>query len=190
MQNTDGKEIIDAIKSGNNQFVLARLYKTVLPNVLNYIIKNSGDEEEAKDIFQDAVLVFYNQVKMGKFNEKYEIGGFIFTVAKNLWINRAKRKSRMSRMLADTDVFDDNNVLKDLITKEKSSAISEMLGKIDKDCRKLLRYSTYEKLSMKEICAKMGFSSENVAKTYNYRCKQKLVKLVKNNQSVMELFRS
>lgn len=40
---------------------------------------------------------------------------------------------------------------------------------------------------MKEICKKMGFSTENGAKTRNYKCKQQLISLLKKNPLVKEL---
>lgn len=183
-------DILSAIQSGDNQYVLSSLYKTVLPMVKKLIMSNSGNEEEAKDIFQDAVLIFYNQVKEGRFDSRYEIGGFIYSVSRNLWINRAKRLNRTTRMNTEATVPVHENVLDDLITEEKSYAINALLDKIGEECKKLLKYSTYEKLSMKEICEKMGFSNENVAKTNNYRCKQKLISLVKDNKSIIELFKA
>ncbi|MFN6945513.1 MAG: RNA polymerase sigma factor [Cytophagaceae bacterium] len=184
------KDIIQAIKSGDNQFVLSELYKNILPKIIGHIVKNNGNEDEAKDIFQDAVMSFYHQVKTGKFNEDYEINGFIFTVARNLWINRVKKMNRTIPMTAEEEnMVNGLDLLENIITEERAYAIKNMLNQVGEECQKLLKYSTYDRLSMKEICVKMGFSSENVAKTYNYRCKQKLVQLIKGNQSVLKLFK-
>jgi RNA polymerase sigma factor (sigma-70 family) len=186
-----GKEIIKAIKTGDNTFVLNHLYKEILPRIRKMILKNSGTEDDAKDIFQDTVLIFYNQVKLNKYYEDKDIGGFMYTVARNLWINKAKRANKFVQV-NDTEIWEGSSeadALDDLISKEKESAIEQVMSKIGEECKKLLKYSIYEKLSLKEIASKMGYSSEGVAKTYNYRCKQKLVNLVKDNPNIISLFK-
>ena len=185
-----GKDIIKAIRTGNNTFVLNHLYKEILPRIKKMILKNSGTEDDAKDIFQDTVLIFYNQVKLNKYYEDKDIGGFMYTVARNLWINKAKRSNKFVQ-INDTEIWEDSEAgaLEDLISKEKQVAIEEVMNQIGEECKKLLKFSIYEKLSLKEIAGKMGYSSEGVAKTYNYRCKQKLVNLVKDNPNIISLFK-
>ena len=185
-----GKEIIKAINTGNNTLVLNYLYKEILPRIKKMILKNNGTNDDAKDIFQDTVLIFYNQVKLNKFNEDKHIGGFMYAVARNLWINKAKRANKFVQV-NDTEVWEgsESDALDEMISKEKAEAIEEIMNQIGEECKKLLKYTIYEKMSLKEIAVKMGYSSEGVAKTYNYRCKQKLVSLVKDNPYLISLFK-
>jgi RNA polymerase sigma factor (sigma-70 family) len=185
-----GKEIIKAINTGNNTLVLNYLYKEILPRIKKMILKNNGTNDDAKDIFQDTVLIFYNQVKLNKFNEDKDIGGFMYAVARNLWINKAKRANKFVQV-NDTEIWEgsESDALDDLISKEKAEAIEDVMNQIGEECKKLLKYTIYEKMSLKEIAVKMGYSSEGVAKTYNYRCKQKLVSLVKDNPYIISLFK-
>ena len=87
-------EIINYIKQGKDDAVLKYLYKKQWSVIRNYVIKNNGSEEEAQDIFQDAIVAFYKQVKLGKYNMNYEIGGFIYSVSRNLWINKVKKDNK------------------------------------------------------------------------------------------------
>jgi len=57
------KAILEAIRNGEDG-VLMHLYKQVLPKIKNYILKNNGSEDDAKDIFQDAVVIFYNMLSL------------------------------------------------------------------------------------------------------------------------------
>lgn len=181
-------EIIKSILSGQDDRVLGHLYKEVLPMIKSYILKNQGTEDEAKDIFQDAVIRFYQSVKTGKFQEKCSISTFLFGISRNLWINTTKRKSRMVGEEPSEFVQDSVNLMEQIITEEKVTAVNQLLGKLGENCERLLRYSVYEDLSMREIAKKMGYSSEEVAKTYNYRCKQKLLQLVQVRPDLMQLF--
>lgn len=181
------KEVLSLINNGEDDRALSFLYKKLLPKIRHLVKNNSGDDEEAYDIFQDAILIFYKHVKNGKFNTQYEIGGFIYSISRNLWINRAKQKNRTTALTPGDSEVEDNNILDDLITKEREDHVMKMLSSIGEKCRELLLYSIFHKFSMKEICQKMGLSTENAAKTQNYKCKQKLVELVKDNSYLKDL---
>jgi RNA polymerase sigma factor (sigma-70 family) len=182
------KEVLEAIRSGKDDLVLKYLYKTLLPRIKKYIISNSGDENDAKDIFQDAVMIFYKYVKLGKFDESNEIGAFVYTVSRNLWINVAKKRNRSVALTEETPITGfHGDADQELISQERETYVVNMFSKLGETCKTLLMYATFNKLSMKEIAEKMGFNSENVAKTKHYKCKQRLIELVKENTSVKDI---
>lgn len=183
--------IIEAIKNGDHRGLLSELYDTVLPKVRSYVTKNSGDVEEANDMFQDAVMVFYKQVKLNELNIKQSIEAYIFTVAKNLWINKAKRDARIQ---FTDEVKEDKgitfNSLHHLISDEREEAIKNVLGQLGERCAQLLNYIFYQDYSLVEVTEAMGFSSAEVTHTNHYRCKKKLMALVSGNESFKELLKS
>lgn len=183
------QEIINAIRTGNNSFVLNHLYKVALPKIIRLVIQNNGDEEEAKDVFQDAVIALFNTVKLNKYDESKEIDAFLYFVARNLWINRVKKKNKQHDILELEAKEATDSPLASIITEEKQSAINDLMNKIGAQCKELLRYTMHEGLSMKEIAEKMGFSGETVAKTTHYRCKQKLASLILANKTLVSLFK-
>jgi RNA polymerase sigma factor (sigma-70 family) len=184
------KEILGAIHTGDDR-VLEHLYKQVLPKVKSYIARNNGSNEDARDIFQDAVVIFYKYVKSGKFDGQHDIAGFIFSVSRNLWINSAKRKSKVV-VLNDETILNNapENFADELLSKEREQYIVKLFSALGETCKQILLYSIYDKFSMKEIKEKMGFTSENVAKTKNYKCKQRLMQLVKDNTSIQDFLKA
>jgi RNA polymerase sigma factor (sigma-70 family) len=186
--NYSDEVVLKAIKNGDDR-VLIHLYKQVLPKIKTYILKNNGSEDDAKDIFQDSVLIFYKYVKQGKFNPENEIAGFIFSISRNLWINQAKKKNRVVELSESTPMEFEISFADELITREREEFVVKMFSKLGETCKQILLYSIYHKFSMKEIKEKMNFTSENVAKTKNYKCKQRLISLVKENTSVENMLR-
>ena len=191
MNNIDLK-ILESIRAGSNDRVLAYLYDKPLQKIRKYILSNNGNRDDANDIFQDAVVILFNQVKKNKYNESYEVDGFLYTVARNLWIDKMRREKKivMKDLIHETDPSDFNDHLKDLIVKEKSAALREVFERLDEKCRKILLYVIYEKLNMKEISEKMGYNNENVAKSNHYRCKQYLAKMVKGDKELLNLLQN
>lgn len=183
------QEIVTAIRENKDERVLDSLYKIVFPKVKVLITKNSGTADDAFDIFQEAVIIFYQQVKLNKYKTEYAIAGYIYSVARNLWIDEAKRRKKYIHVSEkEGDVPIEEGILSALITKEKAEALDQILSHLGDKCKKLLTLSVFEKRSMKEICEEIGLANENAAKTQNYKCKQKLIELIKGSPSIQKLF--
>ena len=186
------EDILKSIITGENHKALSYLYEKTLQKVRKYILSNKGSKDESDDIFQDAVIVFFQQVRKGKFDPKFEIDAYIYIVARNLWINKVRRDKKVIGFEYEgqfEEIVDFTDQLKNIIDREKSKALSEVFNKLDEKCRKILQYSVYDKLSMKEISEKMGYTSVEVAKTNNYRCKKYLSNLVKKDIGLYNLLK-
>lgn len=185
------RTIVECIKNRQNDKALSYLYSHTLKKVKGYILNNSGSQDEANDIFQDAVIIFFKSVIENKFEHSSSVDAYIFTISKNLWINAAKRK----RTLVHVDIEDQHlsaetdSQLDNMISKEKRSALDIAYSKLDEACRKLLGMVAYEKLSMKELQVKMELTSENAAKTMHYRCKQSFHKIIKENSDLLTILK-
>ncbi|MCU0417416.1 MAG: sigma-70 family RNA polymerase sigma factor [Cytophagaceae bacterium] len=181
------KKIIEAIQNNHNSTVVSLLYKSSLLKIRKYIIKNGGSYEDADDCFQDALIKLYNIIKEGKYNEDYDVDGFIFTVVRNSWIDiQRKRKKIVTVELSEYSpllVEDSNN--NTIPEKDTFTLFQSIFSQLDHKCQTILTWFMYEKMSLKEISLRMGYSSENVAKTVHYRCKQYLMKLIQSNPSVL-----
>jgi RNA polymerase sigma factor (sigma-70 family) len=179
--------IISAIQSGNDRNALNYLYSNLFPKIRKYICDNSGDKDSAFDIFQDSIMVFYKYVKTNKFDSKYDIAGFIFTVSKNLWINKALRDKKMTNIPDYYDKPDTNiDILTHLIEKEREIEIKRIMSMLGEKCEQLLKFSIFHKLRNSEICQKMGFSTENAVKTQKYKCMQKLQAIINESPSIKQ----
>jgi RNA polymerase sigma factor (sigma-70 family) len=172
-------KIIQSIRSGDTSEALQFLYETLFPKVRRYIRQNSGNADMAFDVFQDSIMVFYKYVMEDKFDMKYDIGAFVFSVSKNIWLNRLRKESREISLPENADFQDDiENIMDSLITREREELISELLVNLGKKCEELLRYSVFYHLRNSEICEKMGFSTENAVKTRKYKCMQRLITFI------------
>ena len=187
-QKYSDQQIIETIKTGNNNETLKFLYKRCFPKIKAYICTNSGTQDDALDIFQDAVLALCKQVMMNKYNEKYEIDGFIYSVSRNLWINKSKREQRKINLENFSDQIDNSDDFSDyIITRENEHIINTILEKLGRKCVELLKFSIFYKITNREICKKMSFTSEDAVKTQKYKCKQKLIKIMDEFPVVKEL---
>ncbi|MFQ3576246.1 MAG: sigma-70 family RNA polymerase sigma factor [Cytophagales bacterium] len=183
------KQVVEAILSGQNTKALNYLYKSSLPQIIKYVCMNKGSEDEAKDIFQDAVVSLFTTVKLGKYDIEKDVNGFLFFVSRNLWINYVKKRNRQVELQNLNHTLKEESHLAVIIDEEKKEMIELLFSKLGDRCKQILNLVIYEGLSMKEVAMKMNFASEDVAKSTHYRCKQKMIELVANNEHTKRLFK-
>lgn len=189
--NHKSRNIIESIKSGENHKALHQLYKGPLNKIRKYILNNSGTLADADDVFQDAVITLFHYVKKGKYNEEYDLDGFLFKVAKNAWIDIARKKKKLPQQeYKGYDVSDnENNHLDALIKEERMDTFHRLFNKLEDHCKKLLSYVMFDKKSLKEIAEIMGYKDTNVAKNQHYRCKKYFSKILYQNKEALKLLR-
>lgn len=184
-QTFSNEEILRGIQNGKDDKILEFLYDTVLPKVKHMVYKYKGDDDEAYDVFQEAILRFYNYVKLGKFDQKHKIESFIYAISKNLYIDFLRRQNKNVKIDSIREgVMEVESPLERIISEEKEVSVRSVFSKLGETCNNLLMYCFYHDLPSKEICEKMGFSSEDVLKTKKYKCKQRLLQLIKENPSL------
>ncbi len=185
------KEILEKIRKGEDNEVLNYLYKQSLPKIKRYILANSGQEDDAYDVFQEALMAFYRYVKQNKFKEQYDVDGFLYSVSRNLWINKAKKEKKMVHPEHPKEENDPADSAEEMmISEERRKTLLQLLEKTGSRCKQLLQLSFFYGMSPSEICEKMGFANENAVKTKKYKCKEKLAEIIRSNASYSQLLKN
>jgi RNA polymerase sigma factor (sigma-70 family) len=189
--NLNDKDIISVIKKGEKRTVLTYLYNEYAGKVLNIVQSRGGSLEDAQDIFQDVLLIFYKKALENSLNEDTNVGGFLIGIAQKMWYTKAKRNEMMQRHhgeIKKTELqFTDNYEF--VFSKERGKLINEILEVAGEKCKKLLELVLFEDYSMKELAEEFNFSSVDTAKATHYRCRQKLVKQFKDKKHLIEQLR-
>jgi len=166
-------DIIEKIRKGD-EVALDYLYKKNYKMMLNLVIKNNGTEDEAKDIFQDALIVFWQKTISGDLVMTSKISTYLYSICQNLWRKELERKSRHTNEQAD------NPEIVDYEKDERVKIVHDCLNELGDSCKKILSYYYFDELSMNDIAEKMGFANADTAKTKKYKCKIELDKLIKS----------
>ena len=184
-------EIIESIRNGENNKALNYLYRDPLNKIRKYVLTNSGSMDDANDVFQDAVITFFHYVRTGKYKEEYDLDGFLYRVAKNAWIDKVRKNSKMVASFdhADFEEDADDNILAQLLSKEKLKFFHQIFDQLEENCKTILRYVLFEKKTMKEIKELLGYKHENVVKSQHYRCKQYFSKLLDKNEEIKNILK-
>ncbi|HOY14292.1 MAG TPA: sigma-70 family RNA polymerase sigma factor [Saprospiraceae bacterium] len=172
----DEKEIFERICKGDEK-ALEFLYKKYYRMMTKLVITNSGTEEEARDVYQDALIVFWQKATSGNLVMTAKISTYIYSICQNLWRKELDRKKRLSHEDKDTPVLLDTD------SAEREKIIAKCINQLGETCKKVLMYYYFEEMSMQDIADKLGFANTDTAKTKKYKCKKKLDELVKAQYS-------
>jgi len=148
--------------------------------ILQLVLSNNGNDDDAKDIFQESIIVLYNKVKKGDFELNSKLKTFIYSVCRRLWLKRLNQKSRnVAGELLDLESFE--SVEEDLSYHEEKDAQFRQMEKalvlLGEPCKTIIEDYYIQNRSMQDISEKFGYTNADNAKTQKYKCLQRLKKL-------------
>jgi len=177
---TTDSRILDAIRRGD-EAGLALLYRANRKPITAYVTRNHGNEDDAEDMLQEALIVLWERVRSRRFEYAARLSTFLYATVKNKWARELARRrhEQPSTDTMDSVTADDPSPLDDLIESEEAERISEALNRLGDPCKALLKFYYWEELSMEEIAKTMGFANAETAKSKKYQCKEMLKRILR-----------
>jgi len=154
-------------------FFLA-LYKKAFPNFARYVARMDGSLEEAQDIFQDTLVIYYEKLASAQNEIVVNEQAYLLGIAKNLWLQRYKAGSK-NQPLNDLDIE---------VVPDEQIATSKILYYLEtagKKCMELLRAYYYDCLPVNDVATLFGYSGTHSATVAKYKCLEKVRETVKQN---------
>jgi len=188
LQFTDS-QFINGLRTNSNE-ILTSLYKKYYNIVLKLIVSNNGSEDEAQDIYQETIIIVFENVKKPTFELNCQLQTYIYSIAKRLWLKQLKKngKTFLFKEEEESELADVTSDLNEHLKKEddiiKMNVSMKLLGE---PCNTIINDFYVLKLSMDDIAEKFGYTNSDNAKTQKYKCLQRLKKYFFERQTVQEL---
>jgi RNA polymerase sigma factor (sigma-70 family) len=134
------------------------------PMLERYLRRNWRDQSEVQDIRQDVYVRIYGSAGRERpLNAKC----FLFQVARNLMIDRLRRKNVVVfDSFADFEAMDLAEELPDLessmAAQQEVSVLQDALTKLPPRCREIITLRKIEGLSQRDVAKKMGITEDTV----------------------------
>lgn len=172
-------EILLLFQNRKQEKAFLLLYK-VLPQFKAYVKSQGGSIEQSKDIFQDALLVFYKKIKEENFQFNGSLKTYLVNTAKYMWWKENKQHPKSE--FVDVDFHQDDGAdIEALFDKEsKITAAEKVIESLGDKCKQILEAFYYKSHSMKDIAKNFGYSSEKSAKNQKYKCLERARKQLIN----------
>jgi RNA polymerase sigma factor (sigma-70 family) len=157
--------------------------------VRHYVKKNSGTEEEAIEIFHDALIALSLNIRSGKFEERSTLFTYFVGIAKIKWLTKLKQKRQHTPFESIEYAWEEGqNAETELANQELNEQLDKVLKNIGEPCRTVLMLYM-ERYTNAEIAQKLDLSSPNAAKTKCYECRQKLGKYLEKHPKWLNILR-
>lgn len=163
----------------NSEDALNKLYVGYFPMILQFILNNNGDEDDAKDVYQEGIIVLYNKIKGGNFELSSKLKTYIYSVCRRIWLKKLAQHSKKTSNISDfEDVIATEEDVEQHEEKDRQfEKMSSSLQHLGEPCKTIIQDFYIHNLSMQDICEKFGYTNTDNAKTQKYKCLQRLKKL-------------
>ena len=163
----------------NNRQAIETIYKENYAMVQNLILNNSGSSDDAKDVFQEAMIVLYEKVRSGSFELNCQIKTYVYSVCRRLWLKRLNQLQKITpeiQSLEELGAIEEEMELheqrnNDFVLMEKA------MQHLGEPCKSLLEAYYLQKKSMVEIANNFGYTNADNAKNQKYKCLMRLKKM-------------
>lgn len=163
----------------NDKKAIEEIYKNNYNIIQALVVNNSGTTDDAKDIFQEAMVVLFEKARSGDFELNCQIKTYVYSVSRRLWLKRLQQNHRLT-----TDLDTAENVVpvdEDISEHENKDAefeiMHEAINSLGEPCKSLLEAFYFKKKNMQEIAENFGYTNAENAKTQKYKCLMRLKKI-------------
>lgn len=154
------------------------IYKENFNLIQALVLNNNGSADDAKDIFQEAMIVLYQKVQSGSFELNCQLKTFVYSICRRLWLKRLMHQNRYSLYENYDDVVMVDDEAEDHEQRNAEfSMMEKAMNSLGEPCRSLLEAFYLQKKGMQEIAASFGYTNADNAKTQKYKCLMRLKKL-------------
>lgn len=173
----------------NDAALIDELYKKYAEKIKWMVLKNNGNEDDAADLFQEALVDLFRSAKNG-FNLNCPLDAFLYVVCRNKWITILKKRKTLPVTFTDTErynVADDVNTSEDILQKmnERKKLMKEKLMFLGESCREILELC-WKGMRMQEVADTLQVSYAYARKRKS-ECIGKLTDLVQQSQEYKNL---
>lgn len=155
------------------------IYKQNYNMVQSFIVNNNGSYDDARDIFQEAMIALYEKTKSESFTLTCKINTYVYSVCRRLWLKRLQQLGKFSgsfEILEETISVDE-----DIEIHKKRDAeykiMEHALGSMGEPCKSLLEGYYIKKMDMQALAKEFGYTNADNAKNQKYKCLMRLKKM-------------
>lgn len=174
----------------NNTFIINRLYEKFSPKIIAFVRKNSGNESEAQDLFQDALIAIFHKATDKDFVLSCPFDAYLFMVCRNKWFNVLKSKGKKGVTLVESSTFNNDKQIESLsdetvVEDEKQKLFDEKLLEISDKCQEMLKLS-WAGNAMDKVAELLNVSY-GYARKKKSECMKRLTFLIKESSEYKKI---
>ncbi len=163
----------------NDKDAIETIYRDNYGMVQALVVNNSGSADDARDIFQETMIVLYEKAKSGNFELNCQLKTYMYSVSRRLWLKKLQQAQKYTSGIVNmSEVV---QVEEEIEQHEKKNAefliMEKAMMSLGEPCKSLLEAYYLQKKSMTEIAGSFGYTNAENAKNQKYKCLMRLKKI-------------
>lgn len=180
------ENMLEYLRLGDNR-AFEQLYRQHYRAAADFVKANSGNEQDARDVFQEALLVLVKKARDPQFRLTAESGAYLLAVVRKHWLYHLRSRhahpeipTASSDHLPDPGSDEVEAQLSEKTISERHRAVQQLLEHLGPNCQQLLQYAYWQRLSAAEMAQLMGYT-ESFIKVKKHRCMAALREKIKDH---------
>lgn len=179
-------ELIEGVLAQDDK-VFLYLYQVSFKEVLWLVRKNNGSEEDAKEIFQEAMVILITKIKEEGLRFTCSPKTYLYAVCRNLWLKELARRNRKANLsVEETEFVAGDDCVEVIEDQDLLNIYIRHFKELSEECKKILNLHL-KNLPIREITRRMGFKRDSYTMDRKYRCKKSLIKKIEANPQYKKL---
>lgn len=180
MDTGENRRDIAQLYAERGEEMFRNLYNRERDGFVSWAMRSfSCQQEDALEVFQQAMVVFHEQIVRGKITDlQASMKTYIYSIGRNLLLKNHHRMSRIALTEEEKlDIEFQDPIYPEGLTDEQL-ALHRALKQLGERCEKLLRLFYYRNYAIDAIAAAMDYGTEDVVRTKKYKCLKKLKAII------------
>lgn len=157
----------------NRAEVLTELYRQGFPLVRRYIGRHGGSAQDAQDVFQDALILLYEQATSGTLVLTASVSTYLLGISRNLWHQEVRRRARLAPEAFAEELAAELAAATEAPV-EPAFAVLDYVEQLGEKCKDVLLSFYYFQQPLAQIAAKQGYRSVRSATVQKFKCLERL----------------
>jgi RNA polymerase sigma factor (sigma-70 family) len=167
----EDQKIIELIKSQKDEKAISKLYN-YFPVIHKMVLANGGKTQDAEDVYQEGLIVLYRKISDPEFKLTSGLNTLLYSICRFIWNNqiRKQKKQQFVEINNQSELVSEAEFISEVETEQKFQLAEKVISELGERCKELLIMFYFQSLKLKDIAKKMGYTSENIAKSQRYKC--------------------
>ncbi len=172
------------IKDGllaNDPETFRYLYRTFSSMIVGYVLKNSGTQQDAREMVQTVLMELWLAVREGRYDEQGKLERYLYILTANTWRDELRRRKVRRAEPLDTRLHDsmeeEDSIARAVVKDQRLEALQHCMGLLGEPCREIIQLYHLESVSLQDVAERLRYDYNNLRKRI-FDCRKKLKKLV------------
>nr|WP_319399912.1 sigma factor [uncultured Carboxylicivirga sp.] len=178
-------ELLEGVFNRDSQ-VIKHIMGLVWVPVRDFVIQNSGKEDDAMNLIQEGFIAIYTKTEKPQLTSSFST--YFQSICRKMWLNelRVRKKENVLLQSVDTAEIIAEESEEEVLYEKRRLLYLKHFNNITRVCQDLLRLVS-KGFSNEDITAELAFSSVQYMKNRKTQCSKKLMDMIKEDPQFKEL---